>query len=294
MQRMSESHSRTVERVISWYAANARPLPWREGATPWAILVSEIMLQQTPVARVLPVWNQWIEQWPTPTALAREESGEAIRAWGRLGYPRRAQRLHQSAQIIRDQHAGEVPDSLAPLLALPGVGTYTAAAVLAFAFGQRHLVLDTNVRRVLARLDQGCEFPPEHLTRSEQQRAERWVPTHPGPASTWAAASMELGALVCTSTSPGCTRCPVADACRWRADGYPAWAGRPRRGQPYAGTDRQCRGALLAVLRNAEGSVPRDRVLAAWTADPAQAERALQSLLTDGLIRQGGNGLLQL
>jgi len=142
--------------VLAWYARNARDLPWRApGATPWSVLVSEIMLQQTPVARVLPEYLRWIARWPTPAALAAEPAGEAIRQWGRLGYPRRALRLHETATILTRGHGGMVPADRDALLALPGIGSYTAAAVASFAFGQRHAVLDTNVRRVLARLVAG-------------------------------------------------------------------------------------------------------------------------------------------
>lgn len=284
-----------VTRVVAWFAGHARPLPWREPeAGPWSILVSEIMLQQTPVARVLAAHAAWLERWPTPTALADTPVAEAVRAWGRLGYPRRAQRLHAAATAIRDDHAGIIPRDHAALLALPGVGAYTAAAVASFAFGQRHVVLDTNVRRVLARLEDGQQFPSPSLTRAEVVRAEAWLPDEPAEAAAWAAASMELGALVCTATSPTCGACPVADACAWLAAGRPALPGPPRRAQTYAGTDRQCRGVLLAALRDADGGVPRERLLGLWPADRVQAERALASLLSDALARQRHDGTISL
>lgn len=292
---MSLDRPAVVARVNEWFALHARPLPWREpDAGPWGVMVSEFMLQQTPVGRVLPVWRAWLERWPTPSALAAEEPGEAVRAWGRLGYPRRAQRLHAAATAIRDEHAGEVPADHAALLALPGVGEYTAAAIASFGFGQRHAVLDTNVRRVLARLEAGVEFPADHLTRAERDRATAWLPADDGAAATWAAASMELGALVCTASGPDCGACPVRADCAWLAAGRPAHAGPPRRGQTYAGTDRQCRGVLLAVLRDAPGPVRADAVLAAWPIDAAQAARALDSLLADGLLRRLPNGSLAL
>ena len=292
---MSLDRSAVVARVNEWFALHARPLPWREpDAGPWGVMVSEFMLQQTPVARVLPVWQQWLERWPTPSALAAEEPGEAVRAWGRLGYPRRAQRLHAAATAIRDEHGGEVPADHAALLALPGVGEYTAAAIASFGFGQRHVVLDTNVRRVLARLEGGTEFPADHLTRAERDRAAAWLPADDAAAATWAAASMELGALVCTASGPECGRCPVRAECAWLVAGRPAHTGQPRRGQTYAGTDRQCRGVLLAVLRDAPGPVPADDLLAAWPVDPTQAARALDSLLADGLLRRRPDGSLTL
>ena len=268
--------------VLDWYADHARDLPWRgPGATPWAVIVSEFMLQQTPVSRVLPVFESWMNTWPTPSALATTPSGEAVRAWGRLGYPRRALRLHAAATAIVDRHGGEVPSGHDELIALPGVGDYTASAIASFAFGARHPVLDTNVRRVLARAVSGVEFPPASVTRAERTLADSLVPEE--QPATWAVAVMELGALVCTAASPRCATCPVSDRCAWNTAGRPAYDGPPRRGQAWAGTDRQVRGRLMAVLRGAEGSVARTRLDAAWS-DPVQRARALQSLLADGLV----------
>jgi len=277
---MSDLH----EPVLRWYDEHARDLPWRApGATPWAILVSEFMLQQTPVARVLPVWTAWLAAWPTPAALATEPAGEAVRAWGRLGYPRRALRLHAAARAIVDRHDGQVPASYEALRALPGIGDYTAAAVASFAYRQRHAVLDTNVRRVLARAVSGTEFPPVAVTRAERELATRLLPEEPTDAAHWAVAVMELGALVCTATNPGCDRCPLLDRCAWVAAGRPAHDGPARKVQTYAGTDRQCRGRLLAVLRDTEASVPKAVLDAVWPDQP-QRERALASLVTDGLV----------
>jgi A/G-specific adenine glycosylase len=250
-------------------------------------MVSEFMLQQTPVARVLPVWEQWMESWPAPADLVAAGPGEAVRAWGRLGYPRRALRLHASASAIVERHDGEVPADHDTLLALPGVGAYTAAAVAVFAFGQRHPVLDTNVRRVLARAVGGVEQPPASVTRAERSRAEQLLPADPAEAARWSVGVMELGALTCTATRPACGRCPLADRCCWRAAGAPPLDGPPRRVQQYAGTDRQCRGRLLEVLRLADGPVHRSRLEAVWS--PAeQRERCLDSLLADGLAVRTG------
>lgn len=279
-------HARIVLSVAAWYAANARDLPWRRpGTTPWGILVSEFMLQQTPVARVEEPWRAWLSRWPTPGALAAEPVGEAVRAWGRLGYPRRAQRLHAAATAIVERFGGEVPSGVDDLRSLPGVGEYTAAAVASFAYGRRAVVLDTNVRRVLARLDAGHAQPAPTLTAAERTRATVWLPEAATDAAVWAVAAMELGAQVCTARDPACARCPVQEQCRWLAAGRPPAMTPVRRPQPYVGTDRQCRGALLAVLRTADGPVGRDQVLAAWSPDAAQAERALASLLDDGLVR---------
>ena len=268
--------------VISWYAEHARDLPWRgPGATPWRVMVSEFMLQQTPVARVLPVFETWLATWPTPAALAEAPSGEAVRAWGRLGYPRRALRLHAAATAIVERHGGEVPDSYEALLALPGVGDYTASAIASFAFGAHHVVLDTNVRRVLARAVDGEEFPARSVTRTERTRAESLLPDEDAP--TWAIGLMELGALVCTATTPRCDACPIRERCAWWAAGRPAYDGPPRRGQAWAGTDRMVRGRLMTVLREGGDSVTKPQLDAVWP-KTEQRERALASLLADGLV----------
>ena len=274
------------DRVIDWYADHARDLPWRgESATPWSVLVSEFMLQQTPVARVLPAHEAWLERWPTPASLAEESTGEAVRMWGRLGYPRRALRLHAAAVAITDRHGGQVPSAYDDLIALPGVGDYTAAAIASFAFGRRHVVLDTNVRRVLARAVSAAEFPARSVTASERALATGLLPDDDATAATWAVAVMELGALVCTAAKPRCEQCPVAELCAWRLAGHPAYDGPPRVAQTWAGTDRQCRGRLLGVLRESEAPVRRGRLDAVWS-DDAQRERCLASLVTDRLVVQ--------
>ncbi len=275
---MNELH----DPVLDWYADHARELPWRgPGTTPWAVMVSEFMLQQTPVARVLPVFESWLATWPSPAALAHAPSGEAVRAWGRLGYPRRALRLHAAASAIVERHDGEVPAGYDDLIALPGVGDYTASAIASFAFGGRHAVLDTNVRRVLARAVSGVEFPATAVNKAERALAEAIVPEE--QPATWAVAVMELGALVCTAAAPRCGACPLSDQCSWHIAGHPAYDGPPRRGQAWAGTDRQVRGRLMAVLRDTDGTVARSRLDAVW-AETTQRERALQSLLDDGLV----------
>ncbi|WP_243056252.1 A/G-specific adenine glycosylase [Nocardioides sp. SR21] len=280
---MSELH----QPVLQWYDEHARELPWRgPSASPWSVMVSEFMLQQTPVTRVLPVHEQWLSRWPTPADLAAEPSGEAVRAWGRLGYPRRALRLHAAATAIVERHGGEVPAGYDDLRALPGIGDYTAAAIATFAYGRRHVVLDTNVRRVFARVIQGVEFPSTAVTRAEREVALAVLPGA-DDAPTWSVAVMELGALVCTAANPRCGDCPVADLCAWRAAGYPAYDGPPRKAQAWAGTDRQCRGRLLAVLRDTDGPVHRSRLDAAWS-DEGQRVRCLASLVEDGLLVHAG------
>ncbi len=280
--------------VNAWFSHAARDLPWRrEEAGAWGVMVSEFMLQQTPVARVLPVYEQWLARWPRPSALAAETPGEAVRAWGRLGYPRRALRLHAAADAITRRHDGRVPDDHEALLALPGVGEYTAAAVASFAFGRRYAVLDTNVRRVFARLLTGEQYPPTATTAAERRLAQRLLPSDEATAATWAAATMELGALVCTARSPSCGGCPVAARCAWRLAGFPAHDGPPRRGQSYAGTDRQVRGRLLAVLRETDGPVERAALEAVWD-EPVQRERALDGLVSDGLAEPVAEGVYRL
>ncbi|MDT0446917.1 HhH-GPD family protein [Streptomyces johnsoniae] len=280
--------------VIDWFDEHARDLPWRRPeAGAWGVMVSEFMLQQTPVSRVLPVYEEWLRRWPRPADLAAEPPGEAVRAWGRLGYPRRALRLHNAAAAIAERHGGEVPTDHHQLLALPGIGEYTAAAVASFAYGQRHAVLDTNVRRVFARVVTGTEYPPNATTAAERKLARLLLPEDPATAARWAAATMELGALLCTARGPECTRCPIADLCAWRGAGSPAHEGPPRRGQTYAGTDRQVRGKLLAVLREASGPVERAVLDRVWH-DPEQRNRALNGLVGDGLAERLPDGRYRL
>jgi A/G-specific adenine glycosylase len=283
-----------VAAVLDWYATNARGLPWRRpGVSPYAVLVSEVMLQQTPVSRMLPAYEAWLARWPTPATLAADSPGEAVRQWGRLGYPRRALRLHEAATVVVERHGGELPESYDALRALPGVGDYTAAAVASFAFGQRHAVLDTNVRRVLARVIGGDERPGPSLTAAERRTAAAVLPADAPRAARWAVASMELGALVCKARAPRCADCPITSHCAWRLAGRPAHTGPPRRGQSYAGTDRQARGRLLAVLRDAAHPVTEEALREAWT-DQMQVARALDGLVADGLVEPLAGGTYRL
>jgi len=273
--------------VVAWFGAHARDLPWRAAdRTPWGVLVSEVMLQQTPVVRVEPAWRAWLDRWPAPADLAAASPADVLRAWDRLGYPRRALRLQECARALVERHGGDVPSAEADLQALPGIGAYTAAAVRAFAFGQRSVVLDTNVRRVLARVAAGDALPAPGLTVAEQALAARFVPDDDAGAARWAAASMELGALVCTARAPRCDACPVRDLCAWRRAGSPpdAHAAR-RRTQAWAGTDRQVRGRIMALLRDALEPAPASAVAAVWP-DAAQGARCLAGLLADGLVEQ--------
>ncbi|HOA86508.1 MAG TPA: A/G-specific adenine glycosylase [Microbacteriaceae bacterium] len=271
--------------LISWYEEHARELPWRHpefGA--WGILVSEFMLQQTQVSRVIPKLEAWLERWPTPAALAAAEPAEAVRMWGSLGYPRRALWLHRAATQLAQQHGNTVPDDLDALLALTGVGDYTARAVAVFAFGSRHPVVDTNTRRVLARAVEGRSQPGAPAKR-DLDAMLAILPADAAAAQVVNAAAMELGAVVCTSRSPRCEACPVSAACAWRAAGYPDTGDERRRQARYEGSDRQARGAALRELRRlpADDGLPVDALLHAWP-DRAQRDRAITSLLGDGLI----------
>lgn len=280
--------------VLGWYAASARDLPWRgDDVSPWGVFVSEVMLQQTPVSRVLPVWEQWMAEWPTPGRLAAAGVGDVVRAWGRLGYPRRALRLHAAATEMVSRHEGRVPAAYDDLRALPGVGDYTAAAVAAFAFGRRHVVLDTNVRRVLARVLEGTALPARSITSAERLRAEQLLPADGREAAAWSVGLMELGALLCRPLGPRCTACPLRDRCGWRAAGHPPDQGPPRPVQTFAGTDRQCRGRLLDVLRGQDGPATRDQIARAWT-DEEQRDRCVASLLLDGLLTELPDGTFAL
>src|SRR5438105_1491769 len=241
-----------ADTLLSWFDDTARDLPWRRPeCTAWGVLVSEIMLQQTPVSRVEPIWHDWMARWPVPSALAAAGQGDVVRAWGKLGYPRRALRLHEAASAIALQHNDVVPDDVDTLLALPGIGAYTARAVAAFAYGRRCPVVDTNVRRVVARAVAGQPDGGAATTAGDLAAVLALLPTVPARAARASAAFMELGALLCTARTPRCGACPLAGTCAWRAAGQPAADGPPRRSQAYAGTDRQVRGLLLAVLRDA-------------------------------------------
>jgi A/G-specific adenine glycosylase len=271
--------------VNDWFLANQRELPWRaEGYPAWGILVSEIMLQQTPVARVIPRLEQWLERWPTPASLAAAAPGDAVRAWERLGYPRRALNLHAAAVAITEHHGGVVPEDVDELLALPGIGHYTARAVAVFAYGRRHPVVDTNVRRVLARAIDGVADAGPPSTRRDLASMDAQLPTGDKDARIFNAAVMELGAVICTARAPRCETCPVRDLCAWRTAGYPAYDGGRRAVQKkYEGSDRQVRGLILASLRSREGSLPASELESLWP-DAAQRGRALDGLLVDGLV----------
>jgi len=264
--------------IIGWFKKNQRDLPWRKSGA-WGVLVSEIMLQQTPVNRVLPIYSEWMNRWPTPRDLASATSAEVITAWGRLGYPRRALRLHNCAKVISEQYGNQVPENEIDLRALPGIGEYTAAAIVAFAFKERSLVLDVNIRRLFARAIDGIEIPKPSVTKDERKSRAELIPVK--NPHLWAAATMELGALVCSAQNPKCQKCPIADQCRWRSLDFPK-SDQKKRTQAWHGTDRQCRGVIVQALR--ENTVlTQKEIRKLWHLD-SQVERALNSLMKDELI----------
>ncbi|WP_281382572.1 A/G-specific adenine glycosylase [Corynebacterium incognita] len=287
-----------IRAILSWFDANERDLPWRRpGTSAWGVLLSEVMSQQTPVARVAPQWEEWMRRWPTPADFAAADKASVLRAWDRLGYPRRALRLHAAAQAIRDEHGGVVPDDVDELLALPGIGDYTARAVACFAFGRNVPVVDTNVRRVHARAVTGVFLQPA-ASRKELAQVAPLLDAAGARGPRLSAALMELGALVCTAKNPDCGVCPLKASCAWQRAGCPQpsadeAAQAKRRGQKIEGTDRQVRGKIMAVLRAAEAPVAQADIDAIWP-DAAQRSRALYSLLEDGLAEQDDDGRFSL
>jgi A/G-specific adenine glycosylase len=281
--------SLTPSELLDWYDRSRRDLPWRDpDVTPWQILVSEFMLQQTPVSRVEPIWRDWVARWPTASSTAAAGPADVVRAWGKLGYPRRAKRLHECAIVIARDHADQVPDDVEVLLTLPGVGSYTARAVACFAYQQSVPVVDTNVRRVVARVVHGRADAGSASVVRDHADVSALLPKD-ATAHTFSAALMELGATVCTARTPKCGLCPLS-LCQWRQAGFPPSEGPARRPQGYAGTDRQVRGRLLDVLRGNDLPVTRDQLDVVWLRDTVQRDRALESLLADGLVAKTSDG----
>lgn len=271
-----------IDDVTHWYVGAARELPWRDvGTTPYQVLVSEVMLQQTPVARVIPSYEAWLDRWPTCADLAAAPTGEAIRMWGRLGYPRRALRLHAACTEVVARFGGQLPTTVPELMSLPGIGDYTARAVAAFALRQRHPVVDTNVRRVVARVLEG--IADAAVTKRDLLLVADLLPDEGEAAAVASVALMELGALICTARAPRCTGCPLVASCSWLARGSPPLGVPVKRPQGYAGTDRQVRGRLLDVLRDSADPVEGDLLTRVWD-EPIQRARALDSLVADGLV----------
>jgi len=276
--------------VLCFGRSGLRTFPWRATRDPWAILVSEVMLQQTSPARVLGPYHAFMNLFPTVRACAAAASGDVLRAWAGLGYNRRAPNLHGAATVMVEHHGGRVPDDLGALRALPGVGPYTARAVLAFAYETDHAVVDVNVARVIARAVVGDVLSPAQT----QTVADRLVPR--GRGWLWNQSLMEIGAVVCGARVPSCDRCPLAPSCAWSAAGRPAPdpAAAAARQSTFEGSDRQGRGRLVAALRS--GPVPPRRLAAAcgWPDDSRRARRVADSLVTEGLARRGPGGVMTL
>ena len=276
-------YRRLAAELLAWSERTRRDLPWRRTRDPWAILVSELMLQQTQVARVETRYAEFLDRFPDPAACAAAAPAEVVRAWAGLGYNRRAINLHRAAQVLVEQHAGRLPDDLDALLALPGVGPYTARAVLAFAFERDHGVVDTNAARVIARAVAGVRLSAGDV----QEHADELVPLGKGWA--WNQAILDLGATICVKRSPRCEICPIAARCAWASAGHPdpdpaeGSAGTSGRQSRFEGSDRQGRGRLVRALST--GPVPLERVADAvgWPDDPERARRIADGLVGDGL-----------
>ncbi len=284
-------HRALQRRLITWGEDVRRDLPWRRTRDPWAVLVSELMLQQTQVSRVVPRYEAFLERLPTATACADAPVGIVIELWRGLGYNRRAVNLHAAATLIRDRHAGRVPDDLDDLLALPGIGPYTARAVRAFAHEADVGVLDTNAARFLARAVAGRPLRP----REAQALADALVPAGSGWA--WNQAVLDLGATVCTKRRPGCDGCPLRPGCAWAVAGFPepdpveGSAGTSGRQSAFEGSDRQGRGRLVAALRSAPVAVVDLPEVMGWPDEPERARRVADSVVEDGLAERAGDHL---
>jgi A/G-specific adenine glycosylase len=273
-------------------------LPWRSTRDPWSVLVAEALAQQTQLSRVIPAYHRFLGAYPTPAACAAAPLGDVLIAWAGMGYNRRARNLHRAAAAIVADHGGEVPDALDALLALPGVGPYTARAVLAFAFERDVGVVDTNAGRVLARAAAGRTLGKDEA----QTLVDAMVP--PGKGWSFGQALLDLGATVCTSRAPDCGACPVRRRCRWARSGRPdpdpargsagVSAGVSAAGSPFAGSDRQGRGRLVAALREGPVAPVGQAAAAGWPDDPSRARRVADGLVADGLAVRGGNGTLRL
>ncbi|MEF3323539.1 A/G-specific adenine glycosylase [Gulosibacter sp. GYB002] len=299
-----------VTAVIDWYRFDHRDFPWRDpDVTPWGILVSEVMSHQTQMSRVTSRWLEFMRRWPTPAAAAQASDAEILRVWDRLGYPRRALALRQCAVAIVERHDGEIPADREALQALPGIGPYTSAAVCSFAFGMRVPVVDTNVRRVIARAVHGDEVAWRPNARRDEAEMLALLPRVDADVQPWNAGAMELGATVCTQRSPDCVRCPIAEICEWRGAGFPSLpdAERERRKlrQPkFAGSNRQRRGRVMAIARGSHGGFAIDQL---WNRilletdfcapeDSVQLARereqhlaAATTLIAEGMLQQRGD-----
>jgi A/G-specific adenine glycosylase len=280
--------------LLAWGERTRRDLPWRRTRDPWAILVSELMLQQTQAPRVVPKFEAFMARFPTVAACASSSVGDVVDAWHGLGYNRRAVNLHRAAVLVDERHHGVLPDDLESLLALPGVGPYTARAVLVFAFEHDVGLVDTNAGRFVARALTAASV----TVREAQQAADAAVPR--GHAWAWGQAVFDLGAAVCTKRAPACGACPIAGSCAWALAGFPqpdpviGSAGVSRGQSTFAGSFRQGRGRLVAALRAGPIAAESVALAAGWPDDPARADDAVASLIADGLAVIGDDGCVSL
>jgi A/G-specific adenine glycosylase len=269
--------------LLEWWATEGRDLPWRRTRDPWAVLVSELMLQQTQVPRVVDRWRPFLDRFPDPATCAAAPPGDVVAAWRGLGYNRRAINLHRAATDVVARHDGRIPDDLDALLALPGIGPYTARAVLVFAYGRDLGLVDTNAGRFLARAGSGQPLG----RRSAQDLADGLVP--PGQGWAWGQAVFDLGALVCTRARPACGRCPLATSCAWNLAGRPepdpvvGSAGISTPQSRFEGSDRQGRGRLVDALRHGPVALTDLAMVAGWPGDDLRADRVGDGLVSDGL-----------
>lgn len=282
-----------IATLNNWFQKNQRDLPWRHAnCSPWGVLTSEVMLQQTPVSRVEPVWLAWMARWPTATSLANALQSDAVLAWGNLGFPRRAMYLHKTAISLVEKFGGSVPRDLRSLIQLPGIGDYTARAIRAFAFGIPESVVDTNIRRVIARAELGAARAGTPRLKADRQAVSSVLADENQESQVLGGkALMELGALLCTAGKPKCDKCPIQISCAWRGNGYPPLV-ESKRSSPrsYIGSDRQVRGLLVKTLGAQNGPMPAQNLLKLWP-DDDQVMRALESLLVDGLVTRSSDGV---
>ena len=283
-------HSNTISKVFLWWDSEKRDLPWRISRDPWAILVSEFMLQQTQASRVVEKYKTFLKRFPNPTTCANSNPGKVIELWSGLGYNRRAINLHRTAKTIAEKHKGTVPDELSLLLDLPGIGDYTARAILAFSFEKDVAVVDVNVKRVLSRLE------GRTLSMKEAQSiADQNLPT--GEGWRWNQAMIEIGATICTARKTQCGKCPLKETCTWtknQAATDPAISVKSKKLETFEGSDRQGRGKLINALRNEpimEKDVPQ---IFGWPNDHKRCKRVLKKLEKDGLIVIADSGKISL
>lgn len=276
--------------LLSWGEHELRDLPWRRSRDPWEVLVSETMLQQTQVVRVEPRWRAFLATFPTPADCAAASPGEVVRLWDGLGYNRRALNLHRAAVVITEEHAGIVPDTLDALVALPGVGPYTARAIRVFAFECQDAVVDVNVARVLARAVAGRRLTTGEAQRLADEQVEHVGAGGAGQSWLWNQSMIELGATHCRKRSPACGTCPVAAQCAWAGEGPDPAAGSAGTGarqSRFEGSDRQGRGRLLDALRAGDLAADRAGEVTGWD-DPQRNAAVVAGLVADGLaVRQG-------